>query len=267
MKTFAQNLMKLAPDWVTLPPELVETFDWLEDQGWHHIRAEGQPEDHWLAIYPNQHLNNPSASIVKFGSTTHTFTGHWETPDPILDSRMFEIGGTSGDGGSLAIWLAENGKQQFVNLGHDSAGIISDDPLIVLQFLAMGYPEPGILEQTDITPLQAFFEYHGVFNLDEFLPEEQPVYPSELQNFIKERFGLDTPATARAIGINNFSPYGEETTDPFARWIAEITPPPSEADLAYEMELMRTVESLDLKDDDDPDTIMQKIGTLFKSKD
>ena len=32
-------------------------------------------------------------------------------------------------------------------------------------------------------------------------------------------------------------------------------------------ELMPTVESLDLKDDDDPDTLMQKIGSLFKSKD
>ena len=30
---------------------------------------------------------------------------------------------------------------------------------------------------------------------------------------------------------------------------------------------MRTVESLDLKDDDSSQTLMQKIGTLFKSKD
>jgi hypothetical protein len=146
MKVFTQNLMKLAPEWAALPSELAQTFDWMEDQGWLHIRDGGQPEDHWLSIYPDQYLNHPSASSVTFGGTSLTFTGHWETPKPALNNRLFEIGETSEDGCRLAIWRDDTGTQQFVHLSHDNAGIITDDPLAVLQFLAMGYPEPGILE-------------------------------------------------------------------------------------------------------------------------
>ena len=268
MKVFTQNLMKLAPEWAALPSELIQTFDWMEDQGWLHMREGGQPEDHWLSIYPDQFLNHPSASNVTFGGTSLTLTGHWETPDPALDNRLFEIGETSGDGGRLAIWRDDTGTQQFVHLGHDNAGIITDDPLVVLQFLAIGYPEPEILEQTDMTPQQAFFDYHGIYDMNKFSPEDRPVYPLAFQGFLKQRFGLGMPASARAIGIADFAPYHDsEAADPFARWIAEITPPPSEAELAYEMELMRTVESLNIKDDDETETIMSKIGTLFQAKD
>lgn len=81
MKTFAQNLMKLAPDWATLPPELVDTFDWLEDQGWLGIRDPGQPEDHWLSIYPAEQCDHFCASFVTFGGTTLKYTGHWSAPN------------------------------------------------------------------------------------------------------------------------------------------------------------------------------------------
>lgn len=268
MKTFAQNLMKLAPDWVTLPPELIEAFDWLEDQGWLNIREGGQPEDHWFSIYPPEYLSHLGASYVVFGGTNLKYTAHWSTPDPEVDNRIFEIATTAGDGGRAAIWLDANGKQQFVQIGHDNIGIITDNPLVFLQFLAMGYPEPASLVQTDITPLQAFFDYHGVYDLNEIEENERPLTPTAFQGFLKERFDLEMPATAQAIGIHDFPEYQDpDTTDPFARWLDSVTPPPSEAELEYMQELMRTVESLDLKDDDDPDTLMQKIGTLFKSKD
>ncbi len=268
MKTFAQNLAKLAPDWVTLPPQLVETFDWLEDQGWHYIRAAAQPEDHYLLIYPPEHQNHPVTSHVGFGGTTLPYTDHWPTPDPDIDNRIFEFGETSGDGGRVAIWRDDDDNQQFVHIGHDNLGIITDDPLVLLQFLAMGYPEPGFLQQTTVTPIQAYLDYHGVEQLSDFHPDDTPILPTALQGFLKERFALDLPATGHDIGIINFPAYDDpDTTDAFARWITASTPAPSEADLAYEQELLRRVESLDLKDDDTSDTVMQKIGTLFQSKD
>ena len=268
MKIFAQNLMKLAPDWATLPPELVEAFDWIEDQGWLNIRADGQPEDHTLHIYPPDLQNHLGTSHVAFRGTTLKYTAHWSTPKPEVDDRIFEIVTTAGDGGRAAIWLDENGKQQFVQMGHDNIGIITDDPLVFLQYLAMGYPEPASLVQTDITPLHAFFDYHGVYDLNEIDENERHVAPTAFQGFLKEHFDLDMPTTAHAIGITDFPEYQDpDTTDPFARWLDAITPPPSEAELEYMQELMRTVESLDLKDDDSPDTLMQKIGSLFKSKD
>lgn len=266
MKVFAQNLTSLMPDGITLPPELIETFDWMEDQGWHHIRDTGAPEDHWLSFYPAEHLNNPVASYVTFGGSTLPFTGHWSAPDPNVDARIAEIAETSGDGGRVAIWLDEAGKQHFVHIGHDTLGVITDDPLILLQFLAMGYPEAGALDDTALTPLQATLDYHGVSNVSEFADDEQPVVPTALQGFLKDRFDLDMPATAHDLGITNFPEYQTDTSDPFATWVNAATPEPTEAELAYELELMRTVESLDIKDTDSADTIMQKIGSLFESK-
>jgi len=268
MKTFAQNLMKLAPDWVTLPLELIETFDWLEDQGWLNIRGTALPEEHTLMIYPPEQQNQPFASHMAFGGTSLPYTGHWSTPDPAIDNRITEIGETAGDGGRVAIWLDNEGKQQFVHIGHDTIGTITDDPRVLLQFLAMGYLEAGGLEQTNVTPIEAFLEYHGVETLSDLGPDEQPVPPIAFQGFLKQRFDLDMPRTARDIGINDFATYhADHSTDPFVQWIIEIQPEPTEAELAYELELMRTVESLNLQDDDDTDTIMQKIGSLFKSKD
>jgi hypothetical protein len=40
---------------------------------------------------------------------------------------------------------------------------------------------------------------------------------------------------------------------------------PDDADLDYEMKLLDTIETLDLRDDDSSDAIMAKIGTLFNS--
>lgn len=266
MKTFAQNLTALLPAGITLAPELIETFDWMEGQGWHHIRDGGAPEDHWLSFYPAEFLGHPVASHVTFGGTALPHTGHWSAPDAKVDARIAEIGETSGDGGRVAIWLDDTGKQQFVHIGHDSIGIITDDPLVLLQFLAMGYPEPGYLPQTNVTPIQATLAYHGITRLDEFAPDEQPIVPIALQGFLKQRFDLEMPATARDLGVMDFPEYDDtQTSDPFARWLTSVTPEPSEADLAYELELMRTVESLDLKDDDNSDTILG--GSLFNSKD
>lgn len=42
---------------------------------------------------------------------------------------------------------------------------------------------------------------------------------------------------------------------------------PEDDDLAYELELMDTVEALDLKETDTSDIIMKKLGTLFETKD
>lgn len=267
MKTFAQNLASLMPAGITLPPELIEAFDWLEDQGWHHVRGEGAPEEHWLSIYPAKDLTGFGASHVSFGGSTLPYTGHWSTPNPAIDARIAEIAVSSGDGGRVAIWLDEAGKQHFVHIGHDSLGVISDDPVVVLRFLAMGYPEPGALERTDITPHEAVLEYHGIEQLSDLVADEQPIMPTVFQAFLEQRFGAVPARTARDLGIADFTLYHDETgTDPFARWITAHTPPPSDADLAYELELMRTVESLDIKDTDSPQTIMDKIGTLFGQK-
>jgi hypothetical protein len=268
MKTFAQNLASLMPAGITLPPELIETFDWLEDQGWHTMRNGGQPEDHTLFIYPKEERDAPSASMVAFGGTTLQFTSHWSTPDASVDARVAEIATTSGDGGRAALWLDDDGKQQFVHIGHDNIGHITDDPLVFLQFLAMGYIEPGGLALTDITPMQAALYDAGAETPADLPEDETPIMPTALQAFLKTRFDLDMPATAADLGITEFPEYHEpDTTDPFAKWLNATMPEPTQEELDYMEELVRTVEELDLKDTDSSQTLMQKIGSLFRSKD
>lgn len=267
MSVFAHNLVQLIPKGITLPAELIETMSWLESQGYLVIRGKGAPEDHTLMIYPKELEPHPVKSHFAFVGTTHGYTAHWPTPDPAIDNRIAEIAETSGDGGRLAIWLDDTGKQQFVHIGHDTLGVITDDPLVLLQFLGMGYPEPGYLPDTDCTPMACYLADQAVQSLTDIPTEDRPLLPLPFQAFLKERFSLDCPATARDLGIMPFPEYGEtNTTDPFARWIATTTPEPSEADLAYELELMRTVDALNINDADSSDAIMQKIGSLFSSK-
>lgn|GEM_PF-1096866 len=267
MKTFARNLASLMPDGISLPPQLIETFDWLEDQGGLVVHGSGAPEDHALMLYPKELKNHPFKCHFAFVGTALTYTDHWPTPDPVIDARIAEIAETSGDGGRLAIWLDDEGKQQFVHIGHETLGVITDDPLVLLQFIAMGYPEPGFLPQTDMTPMECYLADQGVARLEDLTPEDRPVMPTAFQAFLNQRFNLAIPATACDLGITDFPEYHDtDTSDPFARWIASATPAPSDADLAYELELMRTVETLDLKDDDTSDAIMAKIGSLFNSQ-
>ena len=265
MSVYLRNLTALMPAGFTLPEPLINCFTWIEDQGWHHTRDGGaQPEDHWLSIYPPVNLTNPAASMVAFGGTALPFTAHWATPDPAIDARIFELAETSGDGGRAALWLDDAGAQHFVHIGHDTLGVITDDPVVFLQFLAMGYPEPGALTRTDITPLHAALEYYGLTDAADLAPEDRPLLPKDFQTYLETAFNAPLPATARDLGIADFTQYHDtNSNDPFVRWIADVTPQPSEADLAYERELLETVERLDLQDTDSSDIIMQKIGGLF----
>ncbi len=115
--------------------------------------------------------------------------------------------------------------------------------------------------------MACYLAAQGVARVEDLPPADRPALPTGFQTFLKQRFDLDIPATARDLGITDFPQYHDtDTTDPFARWIAVATPAPSDDDLAYELELMRRVETLDLKDDDDSDAIMAKIGSLFNSQ-
>lgn len=266
MKVFGKNLASLLPRGIILPPELLETFDWLEDQGGLVVKRSGAPQDHALMIYPEHLQRHPAKSHFGFVGSTDPFTCHWSTPDPEIDNRIAQIAETSGDGGRAAIWLDEDGKQQFVHIGHDTLGVITDDPLVFLQFIAMGYPEPGSLPQTDWTPTACFLADKSVTRIEDLPTADRPVLPTDLQGFLEQRFNVSMPATARDLGITGFAEYhAPEPTDPFARWIKEAAPDPTAVDLAYELELMRTVEALDIQDTDSSDTVMEKIGSLFNS--
>ncbi|QUJ76083.1 hypothetical protein KDD17_14320 [Sulfitobacter albidus] len=223
MTRFADALTSMLHPGMALPPALIQTFDWIEAQGWTISRGDA-PQDQGLHIYPPELVVDPATSHAAFGGSPYGFSDHWETPDPAVDARVADIAETAGDGGRAALWLDDTGKQWFVHLGHDTLGTITDDPVVFLHFLAMGYPEPGALSRTDITPLQAAQDYHGT---DDLPPEDQPIAPQALQAFLAENFPRPAAQTARDLGIADFSAYDDaDSTDPFVRWVAEVTPPP-----------------------------------------
>lgn len=271
---FVQNLTTLMPPEMTLAPELVQTFDWLENQGWMTIREEGMPEDHLLWIYPPDMAQEQNASMVTFGTATLSYTSHWSAPDPSVDARIFEIAGTSGDGGRAAIWLDDAGKQWFVHLGHDVIGVISDDPVVLLQWLAMGYGEPGAMEATDLTPTQLAMNFEGAESEAELAEYGAlPLMPQAFQSYLEQTFGRPLPATARDLGIADFTYYDDpDSSDPFVRWLASVTPPPTEEELAYIAELEKVAAEmnfddleLDLDDDPEPKGFLGKLKGLFGS--
>jgi len=104
-----------------------------------------------------------------------------------------------GDGGRVTIWVDDAGKQWCVQLGHDSIGVISDDPVVMMHFLAMGSLKPGAMDRTDRTPLEALLEYYGHESTAEFVGVKAETLESTvLQNYLTETFASTAPAPNRS---------------------------------------------------------------------
>jgi len=272
--TFVDHLTRDMPAGITLPQELITTFNWMEDQGWMQVDAGGVPTDPYMPIYPPDRFRDAGASMVVFGGTDLAYTGHWATPDPAIDARIFEIAGVSGDGGRAAIWLDPQDSQHFVILGHDTLGLLTNDPVVFLQLMAMGYLELSSVEDFSMTPMQDALAYHGLDSLAAFnaiSPDEPPMLvPTELQAFLQLEFGVTPPATAADLGIATPAPYGDETSeDAFVQWNNAVTPPPTPEELAYIEELTKmaenmTLEELNLNDPDEPKGIIDRLMGYFR---
>jgi len=211
--SFADTLTKRFPGDQTLAPELMQTLNWMEDQGWLQTGRAGP----YMPVYPSSQMDDPTISFAHFMGTDLRYTAHWSTPDPSVDQRIAEIAVTSGDGARAAIWTDAAGDQWFVHLGHDTLGVISRDPLVFLQFMAMGYIEPGMLEQTSVTPLQDAMDANGITELTDFSPADLLTPPVALQTYLADTFNLTFPATAADLGIADFTSYGLDTLKGFLR--------------------------------------------------
>ena len=269
---FVQQMQHLMPEGVILAPELITAINWLDDQGWAQSYTNEDGTTHYMPIYPADTFERFDVSMVSFGATHLPYTGHWSTPQIDVDARVVEIAGTSGDGGRAAIWVDDAGDQWFVHLGHDYVGVIGRDPLVLLQFLAMGYKEPGAMGVTDITPLQQDLDFDGAETVADLDPETGPTRPPlAFQEFLNKEFGITLPATARDLGIADFVYYGDEKSDdPFVKWLIKVTPPPTEEELAHIQELAKMAEDMDLSefnlnDDEKPKGILGKLKGLFGS--
>jgi hypothetical protein len=208
--SFADEIRSRLPDGMHLPDVFGQTFDWLESQGWAGIFKRADQEvfsSRYLSIYPPEMMNEYGASIVLFrfeaGPPMHA------PPEDVV-ARITTIAKIAGDGGTLSLWLDPEGKQHFVVFNHGTPYLLCDDPLVALQFLALGYMEPGSLEDPTVMPLEDA-------NGDDIHP------PHAFRAFLTETFGVTLPERASDLGIT-IPP--ETDPDPVRDWLAAAMPPP-----------------------------------------
>jgi len=209
MTGFTDQVRARLPDALHLPEAFAITFDWLEGQGF-SIQATMQDTPEFqqqaLLIYPPDMANAPGASHVAFrveaGPPMHA-------PPPEALARVASVATIAGDGGSLAFWLDDLGKQQIVVFDHGWPYVMAADPLVALQFLAIGYPEPAALTDAGMTAAEAA-AFDGA---------PPPVLPHAYRAFLEQQFGVTIPPRASDLGIT--IPDGT-AQDPMRDWYSRI---------------------------------------------
>jgi hypothetical protein len=211
--SFADETRAALPEGLHLPDAFADTFDWLEAQGWRGVftgRDPGDVTSHYLSIYPPEHRDAPGASHVLFrfeaGPPLHA-------PPPEALARVATLATIAGDGGTLSLWLDEEGTQRIVVFDHGEPHLLTDDPVSALLFLAIGYPEPAAI--TD--PTLSAPEIAAVDGCD------PPLLPTAFRAFLTERFGRAIPDTAAALGITIPGP---GASDPVRDWLDSTMPEP-----------------------------------------
>lgn len=192
--SYANELRQRLPKGMTLPEPFAQTFDWLEAQGWttsHGLPGDDPFAQQSLLIYPPDFEPAHQASMVSFA---------YEPGPPVFAppaealERITTFATIDGSGGCMSFWLDDAGKQWIVVFNHGYPHVMTDDPLVALQFLAIGYLEPGTLLEPTMTVADCA-------ELDAYLPEEMPIPPEGFRAFLTETFGVTIPERASDLGI------------------------------------------------------------------
>lgn len=206
--SFAENVRAKMPEALVLPDAFAAVFDWAEANG-QKGRFTHTDAGEYLSIYPLEVMNEPGASYVIF---------HAEGPplaEPIpaeISARYVSIATAAGNGGKMGFWLGDAGVQQVVIFDHGWPYVLTSDPLVALQFLAMGYSEPAALKDPTMTAAAAAA-------YDDW---DEPILPDGFHAFLKERFGVTPPTTAAALGIT--IPDYDDMSDPMRQWLDKHMP-------------------------------------------
>lgn len=211
--TFAEEVTARLPDGLHLPEAFAATFGWAEAQGFAvtHDRPMDDPfRQRSLLIYPPSLRDAPGASYVAFsfepGPPLHA-------PPPEVVRRIVTLAVIAGDGGTLSLWLDDSGTQWIVVFDHGIPFVLTDDPLVALQFLAIGYPEPAAIGDATRTAAE-------IAARDGWEP---PLPPAAFRAFLTDRFGVKTPDRASDLGIT--IPPGD-APDPIRDWLDVHMPEP-----------------------------------------
>lgn len=221
-RSVTDDLLARLPATLTMPAEVTEAMRWLENGGavlpWGDARA--------IGLYPGG-APDIGGSLVHFIAPEDYQFDYAQLPPDQVRARFFPFVRTGGDGSWAGLWLDDQGQQHFVHVGSGSGsvwfGIMTDDPVDFLRFLAIGYDEPAFYDGSALTPLQFWLDAEGYDLADQAELEEEaawepPVPPSAFADFLAERFGRRVPD--HGAGLLRSAP---DDSDEFSRWLSQIS--------------------------------------------
>lgn len=190
---------------MSVPEEFSRLFEWADNND--RIRS-----------------TRDGSSYISAGAANSSVMIHIPTQDPWwlgsdnadYNERLKVFARTGGDGSSAAFWLDNEGKQHIVHLGSGSGsvmiGIWVESPLDFLRLISIGYDELCWPQDYELTPEE----------LIDAGAEFEP--PKALREWIEDEFNTSVPRTANEL-VAEMSEIGEESDDPFCRWVGSLNPP------------------------------------------
>jgi hypothetical protein len=211
----SEQMLAAFPARITVPEELIEYFQWLEEQDlYRNFDGDGH---RYALVDPSQ-----EQGCIGIEPPHHDHARSWtHCDDPEVFERLAPFCRTGGDGSYAALWLDDNEQVQIVHLGSGSGsvmmGILVDNPVDFLRLLAIGYEELCWPENHNRTPHDIFAEEYED-ELEDDPDMEFPAPPAALREWLGSRFGVTIPDTASEIIGKIPSMDDKHSDDPFWQW-------------------------------------------------
>ncbi len=209
---FAEEVDASFPPGLSLPAAFRQALAWLEANGC--VRTYNRREGRYASLYPDP--DEAAASCLAINPVDPGHAAAWIGQGVPGAERLALFIRTGGDGSYAALWLAPDGTPRFVHMGSGSgstwAGVITDDPVEMLRFLAIGYSEACWPEQFEETPLQACTT-SAFGDAAAFTP------PRQFQEWLSATFGVTIPTRASEIISHAPDMDDDAGDDAFLTWL------------------------------------------------
>lgn len=218
--SFADQLAASFPPAISMPYELRLALNWLEEVG----AIIDLPHGRFATLYPSN-ANVPQdrqsgAGFFIFNSPE----AFWPAAPSDAYDRLSLFIQTGDDCSRAGFWLDNDGLQKVVHMHSLGTwtGVVADNILDFLRFMAIGYREPSDDVVHALTFWEAHLEYLGLAPDD---PKSQdaasiskaPVPPAAFQAFLAEHFGVTIPERGCEVIASPLGATDELPCD-FTRW-------------------------------------------------
>lgn len=213
-KLIAQ-LQATLPSGMVLPTELMQLYQWIEDNGYYVDTADGR---RFGCLYPQQELKDSWTDSTRDGGTMIEFLTedvanlkYWfggnESED--ITKRLCVFAQSGAEGSQCALWLSDNGEVKVVHMGSGSGSILScvlaDNFVDFLRLLAIGYDEICWNENFGTAPSE--------------IEDDLIIQPNvRFQNWVCDTFNVKIPTTALEIVKTVATMDDDDSDDAFFKW-------------------------------------------------